>query len=715
MILTPNTEIEQLGRISEDQKKALTRLRISTVQDLLLHFPNRYGDTENALSIETLEEGTSATVYGQIEKLDTGKTWQGKVPKASARLRDETGTITITWFRQPYIARMMTEGSIVKVTGKITSHNKKLTFVNPKVEQATSIPTNAGNALFGGTTHTLYPVYPETRGITSNWIYHALQKIFSHEVHMQLTDPIPKEMLEKYNLPSLQTALIWVHTPKSEDDAYAARKRFAFQEVFLIQLKNQKERNKNAQKQSFKIAINKTRMKEFVQTFPFQLTKSQKDAIQDIVEDFASGKPMSRLLEGDVGSGKTAIAAATVFAVTDEHLQTAYMVPTEILAKQHFASFIEFFKDIPMAQQVKIGLITGSGCYKYPSKVNGEIATKISRAQLLKWIANGEIPIVIGTHSLIQKTVIFENLAYVIIDEQHRFGTVQRQKLARKDDMTPHFLSMTATPIPRTLALSIYGDLDLTIVDQMPMGRKPIITELVLPGEKNRNVVYEKLRELLREGRQAYVICPRINEPDPNKQTALNVASVKAETARLKEKVFPNWNVAMLHSKMKPDEKDKIMKQFEDNEIDVLVSTSVIEVGVNVPNATTIIIEGAERFGLSQLHQLRGRVLRSSHQAYAYLFSDTKTETSIERLKALQSAKNGFELSEFDLQFRGSGELYGKKQWGITDLGMEAIKNIKMVEFARKEAQQLLKKDPELDKHTSLQKFLEQKGEVHFE
>jgi len=715
MTLTPNTPIEQLGRLNEDQKKALHRLKISTIQDLFYYFPNRYGDTENALSIETLLEGDTSTVYGQIEKLDTGKTHFSKVAKATARLRDETGTITITWFRQPYIARMLEEGSVVKVTGKITAHNKKLTFVNPKVEQATSIPTNTGNPLFGSATHTLYPVYSESKGITSNWLYHGLQKLFSEEVHKQLEDPIPKAILEKYNLPSLHTALIWVHNPKSEDNAYSARKRFAFQEVFLIQLKNQKERNKNAQNKSFKIAINEARMKEFIKTFPFQLTKSQKDAIQDVVEDFASGKPMSRLVEGDVGSGKTAIAAATVFSVTDEHLQTAYMVPTEILAKQHFENFIQFFKDIPMAQQVKIGLITGSGCYKYPSKVNGEIATKISRAQLLKWIANGEIPIVIGTHSLIQKTVSFQNLAYVIIDEQHRFGTVQRQKLARKDDMTPHFLSMTATPIPRTLALSIYGDLDLTIVDQMPTGRKPIITELVLPGEKHRKVVYEALASRLKEGRQAYVICPRINEPDPNKLTALNVASVKAETKRLQDTVFPNWKVKMLHSKMKPEEKEKVMKQFEKHEIDILVSTSVVEVGVNVPNATSIIIEGAERFGLSQLHQLRGRVLRSTYQAYAYLFSDTKTENSINRLKALQSAKDGFELSEFDLQFRGSGELYGKKQWGISDLGMEAIKNIKMVEFARKEAQKLLKKDPDLEKHTSLQLFLELKEEVHFE
>jgi ATP-dependent DNA helicase RecG len=427
---------------------------------------------------------------------------------------------------------------------------------------------------------------------------------------------------------------------------------------------------------------------------------------------------MSRLLEGDVGSGKTAVAAATIYATTitrpkkDQdfgNLQTAYMVPTEILAKQHFESFIEYFRHMP----ISIALITGSGCFKFPSKVNKEKYTNISRAQLLKWVANGEIPILIGTHALIQKTVNFKNLAYIVIDEQHRFGTAQRQKLARKDDFSPHLLSMTATPIPRTLALTIYGDLDLTLLDQMPTGRKPIITELVLPD--GRKEVYEKIRAELNSGRQAYVICPRINEPDPAKETALNTKSVKAEAERLKKEVFKEFTIDILHSKMKPAEKDVVMKKFESGETKILVATSVVEVGVNVPNATSIIIEGAERFGLAQLHQLRGRVIRSNNQAYAFLFADTKSDKSIERLKALQSSKSGFELAEFDLQFRGAGDLYGRKQWGLTDLGMEAIKNIKMVEAARNESSEIVKKDPELKKHKDIAQELSTRPEVHFE
>jgi len=464
------------------------------------------------------------------------------------------------------------------------------------------------------------------------------------------------------------------------------------------------------------------------------LTESQKKSTKDILDDFKKGTPMSRLLEGDVGSGKTAVAATTAYGVVTTrpknkesksqdfgNLQVAYMAPTEILAKQHFESFIQYFKHMP----ISIGFISGTGCRKFPSKVNGGALsgnrgtsgnsgwTDISRTQLLKWVKNGEIAILIGTHALIQKTVEFKDLAYVIIDEQHRFGTMQRQKLARKHDVTPHLLSMTATPIPRTLALTLYGDLDLSLIDQMPTGRKPIITEIIT--EPKRESTYEKIKQELKDGRQVYVICPRIEEADPDKEQALNVKSVVEEAKRLKEKIFKEWNIDILHSKMKPKEKDAVMLQFEKKEIDILVATSVVEVGVNVPNATIILIEGAERFGLSQLHQLRGRVIRSNHQAYCYVLSDSKSEKTVERLKALNTAKNGFELSEIDLKLRGAGELYGGKQWGITDIGMEAIKNIKMVEAARNEAQILVKEDSSLKVYPLLKQTIDTKREIHFE
>jgi ATP-dependent DNA helicase RecG len=392
------------------------------------------------------------------------------------------------------------------------------------------------------------------------------------------------------------------------------------------------------------------------------------------------------------------------------NLQVAYMAPTEILAAQHFESFIQYFKHL----SISVGLITGSGCRKFPSKVDPSGWTNISRTQLLKWTAEGIIPILIGTHALIQKSVKFKNLALVVIDEQHRFGTEQRRKLVRKDNIAPHLLSMTATPIPRTLALTIYGDLDLSLLNEMPAGRKQIFTDIITPNK--RDETYEKIRAELKNGRQLYVICPRIDEPDPNKEMALQAKSAIAEAKRLKKEVFREYEIGVLHSKMTKQKKEDVMKDFTDGKLNILCATSVIEVGVNVPNATIIIIEGAERFGLAQLHQLRGRVIRSNHQAYCYVFADAKSDKTIQRLKALKTAKNGFELAELDLTLRGAGELGGTKQWGITDLGMEAIKNIKMVEAARTEAIRLIGEDPELTKYPLLKsKVKEKAGEFHFE
>jgi ATP-dependent DNA helicase RecG len=344
--------------------------------------------------------------------------------------------------------------------------------------------------------------------------------------------------------------------------------------------------------------------------------------------------------------------------------------------------------------------MTGSECRKFPSKIRGEESAKVSRAQFAKWVANGEIPIVIGTHALIYKSLEFQNLAYAIIDEQHRFGKAHRQKLTRKGDISPHLLSMTATPIPRTLALTIYGDLDVSLLDEMPAGRKPIITEVL--GPEKRQLAYKRVQEEMAKGRQAYVICPRIDEPDPTKELAVQAKSVKAEAERLKLHVFPDAAIDILHSKMTPSAKEDVMKRFSNGDVDILVATSVVEVGVNVPNATVILIEGAERFGLAQLHQLRGRVIRSNHQAYCFALPESYGESTKQRLKALTTAKDGFELAEYDLALRGAGELVGGRQWGISDIAMEAIKNMRLVEAARSEAARLIKEDPELTKYPTL-------------
>lgn len=711
-----DSPIQELSRLTETQKSGLKKLGIRTVRDLLYHFPSRYESAADIKKIADARPGDAAVFYGTFSKLEMKKSWKTKVPMAEGSFSDGSGTLRVAWFHQPYLAKMIPQGALVRLRGKIAERNGRKYVANPEVEKAAALPSLSGGK------EGIAAVYPETAGVTSLWFYHAIKRAFELGIANDMEDPLPEKLRAAYHLPPLSSALVWIHEPKDSESAEVARKRFAFEEVFLIQVARAREREKNREKKAFVVDAEEARVAEFVRSFPFTPTDGQKKAIGEVLADFLEPYPMARLLEGDVGSGKTAIAAATAYAVvtsrpTNEkgakqtfgNLQVAYMCPTEILAKQHFSTFTSFFKEHP----IQIGLITSSGCYKFPSKVNPEKATDISRAQFLKWVANGEIPIVIGTHALIQKSVAFKHLAYVIVDEQHRFGTFQRQAMATKGNASPHLLSMTATPIPRTLALTVYGDLDLTVLDELPSGRKPIHTEIVTAAR--RAAAYAKVRELLEEGRQAYVICPRIDEPDPAKSLALQARSVASETKHLKEKIFPEYTVEKLHSKMTPKEKEETMARFERNETQVLVATSVVEVGVNVPNATVIMIEGAERFGLAQLHQLRGRVQRSTFQPYCFLMVD-KGSGDTARLKAIVSAKNGFELAEKDLEIRGAGELYGRRQWGISDIGMDALKNLKLVEAARAEAGKLAAADPSLSAHPLLKKLSEEKvAELHFE
>ena len=858
-------------RIDTEHLKALKRLNIATVSDLLYHLPVRYEDISTIQSVSGLVKGQDAVVFGQVGGLKTRKAWKSRVPIAEGWVEDGSARMKIMWFNQPYLAKMLTDGMYVKLAGKVTGSEGKLYLANPEIEKLESLPIDRHDSIFNRTENldeTIYPVYRETKGVTSKWFFHTVQKCFERGVLDVLQDPIPEEILKRYNLPVLRTALLWMHTPKKAEHAQSARKRFAFEEVFYIQTAKAQERKRVSAASSYTFKTDPKHIEAFTKRFPFPLTNAQNKALDALFADVGRGYPMSRLLEGDVGSGKTAVAATASYAVATSrptekdwgNLQVAYMAPTEILAKQHFESFIEYFKHLP----IQIGLLTGSTCMKFPSKSDPTKPTKISKAQLLKWVKNGEIPILIGTHALMYKSVEFKHLALAIIDEQHRFGVSQRLALARGKTQTerglpqnetnnepllyrdltyrireaifvvvkelglghkesiyqkalieefgkrnlifkeqvqipilynkkqigtyipdfvieekivlelkalpflgdqpkkqlwqylkgstyrlgllinfgggklemqrvifdtarsssasrpqesapiPHLLSMTATPIPRTLALTVYGDLDITLLDEMPKGRKPVITNIVVKGKENE--MYDHVRDELKAGRQAYVICPRIEEPDPEKETAIQAKSVIEEARRLKEKVFKDKRIEILHSKMKPTEKDDVMEAFARHEIDILVATSVVEVGVNVPNATNIIIEGAERFGLAQLHQLRGRVIRSNDQAYCFLVSESKSERTKERLKAITTAKNGFELAEFDLTLRGSGELYGAKQSGLTDLGMEALRNIKLVEAARTEAYALIDSDPELKKHSEIRNRVAHIGEtLHME
>jgi len=726
-------KIEQHFRIDINQKKALSQLGLKTLKDLLYHFPSRYSDISEVRNINTLTDGENVTILGKLTGLKTKKGFKSKIPMGEARLADLTGSINIIWFHQPYLAKMLKEGSTVRVTGKVTnSKNYGLTLTNPEINKEDILPIDIHDSLFSNKdvqTQFGFPIYRESHGITSKWFYHAIGKILKQDCVKNIIDYIPNEILNTYKLPALHTALFWIHMPQKKEHAEIARKRFSFEEVFFIQLGRQQEKKKYQENFSYKLKIPHKDVDDFISRFPFTPTVAQSDAIDTILADFTKDKPMSRLIEGDVGSGKTFVAATVAYAVIKNttgngnygefgNLQVAYMAPTEVLATQLYENFIEYFEHTG----ISIALMTGSGCRKFPSKSarweNGsqiKTWTPIAKNQLLKWIKNGEIPIVIGTHALISKSVEFKNLGLVIIDEQHRFGTNQRMKLAKKEGHVPHYLSMTATPIPRTLALTIYGDLDLTIIDQMPMGRKQVITEIV--PENKRVSSYEKIKKELKEGRQLYVICPKIADGDEEEdKIKLDVKSVTTEAKRLKKDIFPEYNIEIMHSKMTKEKKEKVMKDFADKKIDILVSTSVIEVGVNVPNATVIIIEGAERFGLAQLHQLRGRVIRSTYQSYCYLFADAKSDKTIDRLKALTKAANGFELAELDLQLRGAGLLSGDKQWGITDLGMEAIKNIKMVEAARNEAIKIIESDTDLKSFPLLSKTLLGKNlKLHFE
>ncbi|MDR3571975.1 MAG: ATP-dependent DNA helicase RecG [Candidatus Pacebacteria bacterium] len=723
--MQPSDPVTSLVRLTPIQLSALKKLGIATILDLLYHFPSRYDEAGAEESIAGLVAGQEATIFGTIKKLETRKSWKRKVPIGEAVIEDGSGSVKVMWFHQPYIAKKFTEGMFVKAVGTVGGKDNKLYLANPHVEGAD--PAEAGlfsKPVAENDERQFFAVYPESRGVTSLWFRHAIDRALKSGIVDSLQDPIPAQTREKYNLPDIASALRFIHVPTDIRHAEAARKRFSFEEIFAIQVARALERASNDAQHSFSIPDAFDSAQRFLASILFKPTRAQKRAIEEICDDFnkaASSKkgtsgPMARLLEGDVGSGKTLVAAAASYATVTSRppgrqsgtLQVAYMAPTEILAQQHFESFIEYFKDLP----INIGLITGSGCKKFPSKSSPGNATTISRSQLLKWVGNGEIAMLVGTHALIQKSIQFQHLALAIVDEQHRFGTRQRRALAHKGDAAPHFLSMTATPIPRTLALTIYGDLDISVLDELPPGRAKITTAIV--PAKDRLLAYEAIRSQLRQGRQAYVICPRIDEPDPEKLNAIQAKSAKAESVRLQKDVFPEFKIGLLHGAMKPKEKDEVMRAFAEGEIDLLVATSVVEVGVNVPNATSIIIEGAERFGLSQLHQLRGRVMRSSHTPFCYLFAETKSDVSLKRLRALASTQDGFKLAEADLENRGAGDLFGRSQWGVSDIGMEALKNPRLISAAREEAQGLVASHRELSSSllTRVEKIA---GELHGE
>lgn len=831
-------KIEKIPRIGIRYGNILKKLNIETVEDFLMHFPFRYEDYSERVPIDELSAGSTATIMGQVTKSKLIRTWKKKMLITECYISDETGTVRAVWFNQPYVSDSLLEGKGVRLSGKVSEDANGLFFSNAAWEMSSRQPTNTGR---------LVPVYPETEGLTSKWIRWQMANIF--KAGFEIKDPVPENILKDLHLPDIKTALKYLHFPQNETQAEFAQKRFAFQEMLVMQLVSQRVKSVWEKQSAVAITFDEERTKDFVDALPFSLTNAQKKAAFQIFKDMEKPVPMNRLLNGDVGSGKTIVAALAALAAAHKNFQTAFMAPTEVLALQHFESISKLFSK----SNISVGLLTNS--YQM---IAGQ--AKIKRENLLSEIRSGKVDIVIGTHALIQKDVAFKKLALIIIDEQHRFGVSQRAALQHavqtntdlmptntentkellykeltykirgavfnvkkqlglghkeiiyqkalmeefnnlnlvtekeknidikynnkkigtyrpdfvidnkiiielkalpfigkvekqqvwhylkgsdyklallvnfgNDDvhierfintgqhrsvsslhksvqMIPHLLSMTATPIPRTLAMTFFGNLNLSILDEMPKNRKPIKTEIV--GSRDRQKIYDFIRGEISAGRQAFVILPLVEESE--KLSELKAA--KEEHARLSKDIFPNLKLALLHGKLKSAEKEKVMEDFKHKNYDILVATSVVEVGIDVPNATIMIIEDADRFGLSQLHQFRGRVGRGQFQSYCFLFTGSSTAKTKTRLHALVDHSSGFDIAEKDFALRGPGEFLGTRQSGLPDIAMQHITNVKLIEIAQTQAEKLLKEDPDLKKNPLLKKATEKFNEnVHLE
>jgi len=717
------TSIEEIPRVGPQSQKKLKRLGIKTVRDLLFHFPHRYEDFSNLIpvSLANNEIGKTICIQGKITDIKNIRIFKRRMTITEALLQDETGTLRITWFNQPYLINTFKPGDFLFLAGKMASKNGKrylsapsyekipAQFVELELKSEEGKPSSSPSPLLRkgsayNSTHIgrLVPVYPETEGMSSRWLRFIIKPILI-KLRNDIPETLPEGIREKNNLLEIKKAIWQIHFPDSLQKAESAKKRFVFEELFNLSLMILKEKITLAKEKTISIPLNLDAIKKFLDLLPFKLTSDQKKSAWQILKDMERPTPMNRLLNGDVGSGKTVVAIMAMLSTTKAGFQAALMAPTEILAKQHYETLTAALKKF----KLKIGLITG--------KENFIDGKKLKRNELLKKTKGGEIDILVGTHALVQKTVVFKKLALVIIDEQHRFGIEQRMNLARKQNFLPHLLSMSATPIPRTLALTLYGDLDLSLIKEMPKGRKKIITKII-PPEK-RGEAYDFIGKEVKSGRQVFVICPRI-EPGAKKgldqeQSSLThvqefswaeVKAVKEEYKKLSKDIFPDLNVAMLHGKMKVEEKEKALKSFKNGKTDILVSTSVIEVGIDFANATIMMIEGANKFGLAQLHQFRGRVGRGEHQSYCFLFSESLSNP---RLRAMTISQDGFELAEKDLKLRGPGDMTGQRQWGLPDFVMASLKDIELVEKTRMAAREILRKDPELKNFPLLREKLE--------
>lgn len=670
--------ISKTLRTTSSHLKKLHELGINTVKDLLLYFPRGYNDKSTYTQVAEIQTDQINNIMGKIGHLFHKRTKNGKT-LTRATLSDDTGSVEVIWFNQPYLQRVLKNGMQIILSGKAKFGFGKLTLQNPIYEEVKEEQTHVG---------IIVPIYHQTEGITSKWIRDKIKPLIDEWLKF-FKEYLPAEIIKEYGLIGYAEAIKEVHFPSDLNNLEQAKKRLSFDELFLLQLKalQKKWHWQNVEVHNQKQIPIHSELEAFIKSLPYVLTNAQTKSLTAILEDLNKSYPMSRLLQGDVGSGKTVVAGAAIFNVIKAGYQAAIMAPTEILAKQHYNTLFKLLKPYSF----NIQFISGSTPDSLKKELIGQLKT-------------GTIDLIIGTHSLIQEGIGFRKLGLAVIDEQHRFGVKQRDIL--KSQGSPHLLSLSATPIPRTLAMTIYGDQDLAVIDEMPKGRQEIITRVV--PEKKRTDAYRWIENQVLKGHQAFVICPLIDESD-----VLEVKSVIKEYERLNKDVFPNLKLGLLHGKMKPKDKEEVMVRFAHNKINILVSTSVIEVGIDVPNASIMLIEGSERFGLSQLHQFRGRVGRGEHQSYCFLFSQKESADSTTRLQSMVKYSSGFKLAEIDLSLRGAGEIFGIKQSGIPDLKMASLSDSITISLARQAAQKLVDSDPELLQYPKLKDKLIELQEVY--
>lgn len=678
-MFSPETKTAALPRVGKATASLLKKLGLETVHDLLFYFPFRYDDFSRTSRIADLRPGLTASIGGTIELIQNKKSPRRRLFLTEALISDGSDSLKVIWFNQPFLARSYKVGDQLSLAGKVTEAYGQLQMISPLAEKAAS-----GQGLH---TSGLVPNYH----LTANLGQKVLRRLMKEVISAAGQEPewLPEGIRQRLGLLGLKDALHQIHFPRSAAEVRAAQKRLSFEELFLRQLKSQMIKRSLQARTAPAIAFREKETRAFVASLPFALTEDQRRTAWEILNDLEKTSPMSRLLEGDVGSGKTLVVVIALLNTALNGQQALLMAPTEILARQHYATINGYLSEY----KLKIALATGS-----------------RKDQGFK-----QADIIIGTHALIQKKAIFKRLALAVVDEQHRFGVSQRQHVLeanREDRLTPHFLSLTATPIPRSLALAIYGDLKVSLIQQKPAGRKEIITRLV--KDEKRAAAYDFVRREIASGRQAFVICPLIDPSDK-----LGVKSVKEEHARLEREVFPDIKIGLLHGKLKNKEKEKIMEDFLNQRIQILVATTVVEVGIDVPNATIMLIEGAERFGLAQLHQFRGRVGRAGHQSYCLLFpsqEEIANPVTQERLEAMTKYNDGFSLAKIDLKLRGAGELYGTGQSGFPELQIASLFDAENISQAQNEAARLIAADPTLNDHPLMRERLGRWEEhVHLE